>query len=79
VFGSASAGVLDDFERLEIYGAGATRVKSKRDKGHRAELQAFVAAALGRAEAPVPVEEQLAVAEAALELVEAANSVTTGR
>jgi predicted dehydrogenase/threonine dehydrogenase-like Zn-dependent dehydrogenase len=79
VFGSAAAGVLDDFERLEIYGAGAMRAKSKRDKGHRTELQAFVAAALGRAEAPVPAEEQLAVAEAALELVESANSVTTGR
>ncbi len=79
VFGSASAGVLDDFERLEIYGADAMRAKSKRDKGHRDQLQAFVAAALGRAEPPVPVEEQLAVAAAALDLVESANSVTTGR
>ncbi len=68
VLGAGAAGVLDDFERLEIFGAGATTRKGKRDKGHRAQLRAFVDAALGRAAAPVPVDEQLAVAAASLEL-----------
>ncbi len=78
-FSSISAGVLDDFGRLEIYGAGAMTEKGKRDKGHRHQLQAFVAAALGRASVPVPIEEQLAVAEVALELVESASSIPTRR
>jgi hypothetical protein len=43
--------------------------KGKRNKGHREQLRAFVDAALGRAEPPVPVDEQLAVAESSLELV----------
>jgi predicted dehydrogenase/threonine dehydrogenase-like Zn-dependent dehydrogenase len=67
--GSSAAGVIDDFERLEIFGAGAMTAKGKRNKGHREQLRAFVDAALGRAEPPVPVDEQLAVAESSLELV----------
>ena len=68
VLGASSAAVLDDFQRLEIFGAGATTIKRKRDKGHRGQLQAFVDAALGRASLPVTVEEQIAVADAALRL-----------
>jgi len=71
--------VLDDFQRLEVYGAGATTIKSKRDKGHREQLRAFVDAALGRGPLPVAVDEQLAVAESALGLASAVNSLTTGR
>jgi hypothetical protein len=69
VLGRHSAAVLDDFERLAVFGAGAMHRKGRRDKGHRAQLQAFVAAAAGRGPLPVPVDEQLAVARAALELV----------
>jgi len=69
VLGAAATGVIDDFERLEIFGAGSMTATSKRDKGHREQLRSFVDAALGRAEPPVPVDEQLAVAEISLELV----------
>jgi predicted dehydrogenase/threonine dehydrogenase-like Zn-dependent dehydrogenase len=87
VLGASASAVLDDFERLEIFGAGATTEKGKRDKGHRGQLRAFVDAALGRAPLPVPVDELLEVAAASLALVEAAasgkavdvNSVTSGR
>jgi predicted dehydrogenase len=74
VLGRTTAAVLDDFERLELHGAGAAREKGRRDKGHRHQLRAFVDAALGRAEPPVPIDEQLLVAAAALALVEAARS-----
>lgn len=74
VFGPAGAAVLDDFQRLELHGAGERSEKSRRDKGHREQLRTFVAAARGEAPPPVPVEEQLAVAAAAIALVEAART-----
>lgn len=72
VLGVSSAGVLDDFVRLDVHGSGAISKKGRRDKGHREALSAFVAAALGRAELPVAVDEQLAVAEASIAIVESA-------
>jgi predicted dehydrogenase len=79
VLGPHASAVLDDFVRLQVFGAGATTIKSRRDKGHAAQMRAFVDAALGRAPLPVPVDEQLAVAEAALELVQPRNFVTPAR
>jgi predicted dehydrogenase len=68
--GPHAAAVMDDFVRLELHGILSGRVNSHRDKGHRAQLEAFVAAWRGSlGEVPVPVAEQLAVAEAAIELV----------
>jgi predicted dehydrogenase/threonine dehydrogenase-like Zn-dependent dehydrogenase len=72
--GISAAAVIDDFERLEIFGANATTTKSKRNKGHRNQLRAFVDAALGRAELNVPVEEQLLVSAASLALLDSAAS-----
>ena len=74
VFGPSAAGVLADFETLELFGGTSGRTKSRRDKGHRAQLRAFVDAALRRADPPVPLEEQLLVAEASLALIEAAET-----
>lgn len=52
-FGGGLAAVLDDFRRLELYRGGRREVvKAKQDKGHRAEIEEFVAAVTGRAEAP---------------------------
>lgn len=54
-FGAGTSAVLDDFRRLELYRNGDRSVtKSAQDKGHRAEIAAFVAAAAGRAEPPDP-------------------------
>ncbi|MGZ4415515.1 MAG: Gfo/Idh/MocA family protein, partial [Gaiellaceae bacterium] len=71
-FGPTAAGILVDFERLQLFGGVTGTTKSRRDKGHRAQLRAFVDAALGHGGAPVPVEEQLLVAAASLAVLEAA-------
>ena len=51
VLGQDGAAVLDDFQRLELYGTRETTVKSRRDKGHAAAVAAFVSAASGAARA----------------------------
>jgi predicted dehydrogenase len=52
-FGGGLAAVLDDFRRLELYRGGTRRVvKSRQDKGHRAEVEHFVRAVTGEAEPP---------------------------
>jgi predicted dehydrogenase len=52
-FGAGTAVVLDDFRRLEIVRAGKREtVKGAQDKGHRAEVAAFLQAARGEAEPP---------------------------
>jgi predicted dehydrogenase/threonine dehydrogenase-like Zn-dependent dehydrogenase len=77
VLGPAGAGVIDDFQRLELYGAAAASEKTRRDKGHTQQLAAFVAAARGAAPPPVAVEEQLLVAAAAIALLDAARTGET--
>jgi predicted dehydrogenase len=74
VLGQDGAAVVDDFQRLEVFGAAANTTKSRRDKGHRTAVAAFVEAASGRADPPVPVEEQLLVAAASLALLDSARS-----
>jgi predicted dehydrogenase len=76
VLGQDGAAVLDDFRRLELYGPRAKTVKSRRDKGHRAAVEAFVEAASGRHEPPVAIGEQLLVAAASLALLDSARSGT---
>jgi predicted dehydrogenase/threonine dehydrogenase-like Zn-dependent dehydrogenase len=52
VFGGGVAAALDDFRRLDVYRGGKRRSwKSTQDKGHRAEIAAFLAAARGEATA----------------------------
>ena len=44
-FGGGVSAVLDDFRTLEIFRGGKRRTwKSAQDKGHRAEIERFVAA-----------------------------------
>jgi predicted dehydrogenase len=73
ILGADGAAVLDDFRRLEVHGRGSSSTKGKRDKGHAEQLRSFVAAARGLADPPVPFEEQLTVAAAALAVVESAR------
>ncbi len=75
VFGGGLAAALDDFRRLELYRAGRRRVvKGRRDKGHRAEIACFLAAARGEAEPPT-LESYLVATRATLALAE---SLRTG-
>lgn len=75
VFGGGSAAILDDFRRLELYRRGRRRIfKQAQDKGHRAEIARFVAAAAGREEAP-DAQSYIASTRATLALAE---SLRTG-
>jgi predicted dehydrogenase len=64
ILGEAGAGVLDDFRQLSLHRAGSARTKSgKRDKGHAAEMAAFVRACR-RGEAPQSIADLAAVTRA---------------
>ena len=61
VLGEAGSGVLDDFRRLTLHRHGSRRAHTaKRDKGHTAEVTAFLDACR-RGEQPRPVSELAAV------------------
>jgi predicted dehydrogenase len=70
-FGGGVAAVLDDFRRLSIYRDGRRQqsVKSKQDKGHRAEIACFLNAAARNVEPPSPAG-YLASTRATLALAE---------
>lgn len=57
VFADGTAFVIDDFRRLEIHrGRKRTVIRSAQDKGHAAEIQAFVNAVIGEGPAPDPAD-----------------------
>jgi predicted dehydrogenase/threonine dehydrogenase-like Zn-dependent dehydrogenase len=69
-FAGGIAAVLDDFSVLEIYDGGKKKsVKGHRDKGHRAQIAAFLEAAKGNVEPP-PAESYLAASRATLALAD---------
>jgi predicted dehydrogenase len=52
-FGGGVAATLDDFRRLDVYRNGKRRSwKAAQDKGHRAEIAAFIDAVGGEQEPP---------------------------
>jgi predicted dehydrogenase len=60
VFGGGAVAVLEDFRRLDLVRHGCKqtfRARFRQDKGHRAEMEAFAAAASSRGESPIPFEE----------------------
>ncbi len=60
VFGGGSVAILEDFRRLELVRGGRktiTRARWSQDKGHKAELQAFVNALLGKGPPPISMEQ----------------------
>jgi predicted dehydrogenase len=64
VLGEAGAAVLDDFSELRLYQGGQETVSGgRRDKGHTAELEAFLAACRDGRQ-PWPVEDMAAVMRA---------------
>ena len=59
VFGGGSVAILEDFRRLELIRNGRkliTHARWKQDKGHNAEMRAFVNMILGKT-SPIPFEE----------------------
>ena len=60
VFGGGHVAVLEDFRRLELVRSGKKRVfrsPLRQDKGHRGELEAFVAAIQTGSQSPIPFQE----------------------
>jgi predicted dehydrogenase len=79
VFGDGGAGVLEDFRELRLYRRGAEQtIGGRRDKGHAAELEAWVRACREGVQ-PWPVEEMAAVMRATFAIRDAiaGASVTT--
>jgi polar amino acid transport system substrate-binding protein len=57
-FGGGSTCVIDDFRSAMLVRNGGKKwLKSKQDKGHRAELEAFVQAVKSGDEMPIPFQE----------------------
>lgn len=63
VFGGGRVGVIDDFRTVTLYGNGKSTHRSglSQDKGHRAEIEAFVNAVLTGGENPIPWADLRAV------------------
>jgi predicted dehydrogenase len=78
VFGGGSVAILEDFRRLELIRNGRkliTHARWKQDKGHNAEMRAFVNMILGKT-SPIPFEECVGSTLATLRLQ---NSCQTGQ
>lgn len=78
VSGGGSSAVLEDFRRLELVRNGRkqlTRARWRQDKGHKAEMQAFVDALRGKTP-PIPFEQIVGSTLATLRLQ---NSCQTGQ
>jgi predicted dehydrogenase len=71
VFGGGSVAILEDFRRLELVRDGRmqiTRARWRQDKGHKAEMQAFVDALRGKTPPSVPFEQVVGSTLATLRL-----------
>lgn len=79
VFGGGATAILEDFRHLEIIQQGKKQVTHARvgqDKGHKAEMQAFVDAARGKAAPPMSFEQ---VVGSTLTTLRLQNSCQTGQ
>jgi predicted dehydrogenase/threonine dehydrogenase-like Zn-dependent dehydrogenase len=79
VFGGGSVAVLEDFRRLELVRNGRKQIirsRWRQDKGHKAEMQAFVETLLGKTSPPVSFEQIVCSTLATLRLQ---NSVQIGQ
>jgi predicted dehydrogenase len=77
VLGEAGAAVLDDFRELSLYRGGHTEVvQGKRDKGHRAELAAFLEACRS-GQQPWPLADMAAVTRATFAMRDAVAPVAS--
>jgi predicted dehydrogenase/threonine dehydrogenase-like Zn-dependent dehydrogenase len=79
VFGGGSVAILEDFRRLELVRTGRkqiTRARWGQDKGHKAEMQAFVDALRGKTPPPIPPEQ---IVDSTLATLRLQNSCQTGQ
>jgi predicted dehydrogenase/threonine dehydrogenase-like Zn-dependent dehydrogenase len=79
VFGGGSIAILEDFRRLELVRnrrKRVTRARWAQDKGHKAEMRAFVDAVRGGMRTPIPFEQIVGSTLATLRLQ---NSCQTGQ
>ena len=83
VFSRGMVVQLTDFVRLDITRGGRTRTtKSAQDKGQKALIKAFLAAARGETDAPVALDQMAAVTETTFAIEEAvgtARAITVNR
>jgi predicted dehydrogenase/threonine dehydrogenase-like Zn-dependent dehydrogenase len=56
MFAAGRTGVIDDFRSAEVHWRRRERWKGRQDKGHRAEMEAFVAAFRGNGPSPIPLD-----------------------
>jgi predicted dehydrogenase/threonine dehydrogenase-like Zn-dependent dehydrogenase len=57
VYAGGATGVIDDFRRAEFWSGRRERWKGTQDKGHAAELRAFIEAVRSGGAAPIPLAE----------------------
>ena len=79
VFGGGSVAMLEDFRRLELVRNGRkqiSRTRMERDKGHKAEMRAFVDAVQGKIPPPISFEQIVASTLATLRIQ---NACQTGQ
>jgi predicted dehydrogenase len=77
VFGDGKAAVLDDFMSLKLHHAGRTSTSTQRgrpDKGHAAELRAFVEAVLTGGPSPIDPEDAAHVTRITFAAAESART-----
>jgi predicted dehydrogenase/threonine dehydrogenase-like Zn-dependent dehydrogenase len=76
MYAGGRSGVIDDFRSAEFHGPdGRQRWKGTQDKGHAAELKAFVEALRAGSASPIPLDELLNSSRATLA---AARSLASG-
>ena len=75
VFAGGRAAVLDDFRVLTLAAGGKTvETKSTQDKGHTAQLTAFLAAVRGERDAPIPEDQLIEVSMATIAILDSLRS-----
>lgn len=57
MFAGGRTGIIEDFRTAEVQGRKRERWKGRQDKGHAAELAAFVAAVRHGGTSPIPLAE----------------------
>ena len=57
IFGSGMVAILDDFKTLTMYGKSASKSTGNQDKGHQAEVAAFLNAVQKGQACPIPADD----------------------